>query len=262
MGKKLKNNQKFVSGSDLKNIKGIFKRLSLIIISELIGIAALIPFTILAASNVSVSVTILPPQAPEITSITAYPNLEAISIEGETVYNTQLLWLEDQVHGEAIQVVTDEKGNFVAALDSSSLATQEGPHKIVALIELVGEKALLLESNEVQYSIDENYNVIKEPFSDYDIIVSDQNITQDELGEMQKQYQLSILSSNKNQPLTYQASSYKKMSFWFIVWQWAILILSGTLIILLVIMRWRRKRFQHESFWSLGKGIHFRPRHF
>lgn len=237
-----------------------FKKLFSIKISELIIIVVFIPSLLIFVNNqnVNVGVTVLPPQDPQITTITVYPDLKAlsISISGETIYNTQLMWLEDQEVGEAVELTTDTGGYYIAALDNSSLLTSIGTHKVIAWTTIEQEDITVLVSNVLAYSVDEQFNVTLEPLSG-DIILLTDNITQDEFNALVDKYKLSVLSSSEYEQLHYQRLSYEEMFSWFTVYKWIIYIIIIVFVPYLLISRWRRKKAEHKSFWSLGDGIYF-----
>lgn len=241
-------------------MKRFIKKLSSIRISELIIIVVLFPslWALLNNQNINIGVTVLPPQDPEITEITAYLNLKALSISvaGETIYNTQLMWLEDQSTGQAIELTTDTSGHFVAALDSSSQWTSVGTHQVIALIEIEQKEIILLKSNVLSYTIDEQFNVTLDPFSE-DVNLLTANITVDEFKSLQDRYQLSLVSSADYALLKNRWLSFARMFFWFTVFEWTIYIITLVFVPYLLFRRWRRKKSEHQPFWALGKGIYF-----
>ena len=240
-------------------MKKFIKKLFSIEISELVAIVVLVPSLYAFANNqnVNIGVTVPPPRDPLITTITAYPNLKALRISGETIYNTQLMWLEDQEVGEAVELTTDTGGYFVAALDNSSQLTGVGTHKVIAWTTIEQEEVIVLVSNVFAYSVDEQFNITIDPSSS-DITLLRENITQDEFNALQDKYKLSVLSSSEYEQLHYQRLSYEKMFSWFTAYQWTIYIIILVFVPYLLIRRWRRKKAEHKSFWSLGDGIYFK----
>lgn len=241
-------------------IKRFIKKIFSIEMSELVVIVVFAPFllAILNNQNINIGVTVPPPQDPKITTVIAYPNLKApsIGIAGKTIYNTQLIWLEDQVTGQAIELITDTDGYFVATLDESSQFTSVGAHQVIALIEIEQDEVILLKSNVLSYSIDEQFNITLEPFSE-GITLLTANITEDSLKGLQDKYQLSILSSNDYAQLKNRWLSFEQMFFWFTVFEWTIYVIVLLFVPYLLIRRWKRKKAEHKSFWSLGRGVYF-----
>lgn len=247
-------------------MKRFLKKFFSIEISELIVLVVFFPFLwILLLNNQSVNVSVIvePLQDPQITTLTVYPNLKAlsISISGEAIYNTQLMWLEDQEVGEAVELTTETSGYFVAALDSSSQLTSVGSHQVIAIIEIEQDEVILLISEILAYSIDEEFNVTLDPFSGNDVILLTDDITEDEFKALQNKYQLSVLSSNEYERLKYRRLSYEKMFSWFTVFQWTIYIITLVFVPYLLIRRWRRKKNQGKSFWDLGNGVYLPKDH-
>ncbi len=240
-------------------MKKIFKKLLSIEISELIVAVAIIPslWAFLGDGNVNVSVSVPPPQDPLITTVTVYLNLKALSISGETIYNTQLMWLEDQEVGEAVELTTDTGGYYVAPLDNSSSFTSVGTHEVIAWTTIKQEEVILLVSNVLAYTVDEQFNITLDPSSDGIILLTD-TISEDEFKALQDKYKLSVLSSSDYEQLKYQRLGYEKMFFWFTAYQWSIYIILLAFVPYLIIRRWRRKKAEHKSFWSLGDGIYFK----
>jgi len=240
-------------------MKRFLKKLFSIRISELIVLVVFIPslWALSNNQNINLSVTILPPQDPQITTITVYPDLKALSISGEAIYNTQLMWLEDQEVGEAIELTIDTGGHYVAALDNSSQLTSVGTHKVIAWTTIEQDEVILLESNVLTYSIDEKFNVALDSISRDDVTLLTDSITEDEFKDLQDKYQLSVLSPSEYERLKYQRLYYEKMRPWFTVFRWIIYIIVLVFVPYLLISRWRRKKAQHKSFWSIGKGIYF-----
>lgn len=240
-------------------MKRFFKKLLSIRISELIVLVVFVPslWAFLQNQNVNVSVNVPPPQDPEITTITVYPNLKSLSINisGETIYNTQLMWLEDQEVGEAVELTTDTGGYFVAALDASSQLTSVGSHQVFAWTTVEQEEVIMLKSDVLIYFVDEQFNITLDPASDNVTLLTD-DITEDEFKALQNKYQLSILSSDDYEELEYQRLSYEKMYSWFTVFQWVIYSILLIFVSYLIIKRWQRKKKKHKSFWSLGDGIY------
>ncbi len=189
-------------------MKRFIKKLFSIEISELIVLVVFVPslWALLNNQNVNLSVTVAPLEDPQITTLTVYPNLKAlsISISGEAIYNTQLMWLEDREVGEAVELTTETGGYFVAALDNSSQMTSIGSHRVIALMEIEQDKVILLISDVLAYSIDEQFNVTLDPFSGNDVTLLTDNITEDEFKALQDKYQLSVLSSSEYEQLKYQ----------------------------------------------------------
>ncbi|MBU1165232.1 hypothetical protein KKA15_06785 [Patescibacteria group bacterium] len=241
-------------------MKRLLKKLLSIRISELIVLVVFVPIlgSLLNNQNVNVSVTVPPPQDPEITAVTVHPNLKALSISvaGETIYNTQLIWLEDQAVGEAVELTTDTGGYFVAALDESSQLTTVGPHQVIALLEIEQNETILLKSNIVTYTIDEKFDVVLDPING-DVALTVSNITEDEFTNLQERYKLRVLPSSDYEQLKYRWLSYEQMFSWFTVFEWTIYVIILLFIPYLLIRRWRRKKAEHKSFWSLGDGIYF-----
>ena len=244
-------------------MKRLFKKLFSIRISELIVLVLFVPIfgTLLSNQNINIGVTVALPQEPKMTSITVHPNLRALSIVVETVYNTQLMWLEDQETGQAVELTTDKEGYFVVALDNSSQLTQVGRHRVLALIEIVQDKTILLESEVLWYTIDDEFNVTLDPARRRPTALQIQNITTDELKALQSKHQLSVLSADRYQLLKSLRTSSQKILFWFAVYRWIIYAILLLYVPFLIIKRWRRKKAKHQSFWSLGQGIYFKHRH-
>lgn len=242
-------------------MKRFIKKLFSIRISELIIIVVLFPplWFLLNNQNINIGVTVPPPQDPKITTITAYPNLKAFSIgiAGKTIYNTQLIWLEDQAIGKAVEVITDTGGYFVATLDESSHLASVGSHKVIALIEFGQDQVIILKSNVLAYTIDEQFNITLDPLSS-DVTLLTANITEDALKGLQDKYQLSVLSSNDYAQLKNRWLSFERMFFWFTVFEWTIYVIILLYVPYLLVRRWRRKKAEHKSFWSLGRGIYFK----
>lgn len=243
-------------------MKRFLKKLSSIKISELIVVTIFLPFVILSLTNrVKLELVISPSENPAIKTITVHPNPRALSIGGQMGYANQLMWLEDQEQKEIIKLYTDENSNFIAALDSSSRLTRVGSHRVVALIEIVQDKTILLESEVLRYTIDNEFNVTLDPASRRTIAFRIQNITDDELKALQSKHQLSILSLDRNQEIKSQWTSIKEMFFWFAVYNWTIYAILLLFVPYLIVKRWRRKKAEHQSFWSLGRGIYFKHGH-
>lgn len=245
-------------------MKRFLKKLFSIRVSELVIIVGLVPILVflLDNQNVNIGVTVLPPQNPVITTITVYPDLKALSIgvAGETIYNTELIWLEDIVIGKAIELTTDTGGSFVAALDDSSQWTSVGVHKVIALMEIEQDEVILLKSNLLIYSIDEQFNITLNQQSG-DIKLLTDNITEEEFQGLQDKYQLTVLKPDNKILLKNRGSSYEKMSTLYPVFEWTIYVIVLLIIPYLIIKRWRRKKTEHKSFWTLGKGIYFKSAH-
>lgn len=241
-------------------MKRFIKKLFSIRISELIVLVVFIPslWVFLNNQNVNVGVTVLPPQDPEITTITTYPNLKSlsISISGEAIYNTLLMWLEDQEVGEAVELTIDTSGYFVAALDNSSQLTSVGSHQVFAWTTIEQEEVIILKSDVLFYSINEQFDITLDSASS-DVTLLEEDITEDEFKALQDKYKLSILSSDEYEQLRYQRLSYEKIFSWLTVFQWTIYIIVLLFVPYLLIRRWKRKKGEHKSFWSLGDGIYF-----
>jgi hypothetical protein len=235
--------------------KFLFARLS-----ELIILVPLVPFMLfLNSQSIDVNLSVPPPQDPKITTIIVYPKLRAIGIVGETVYNRQVVWLEDQQVGEAVEITTDTNGHFVAALDSASAFVRPGAHQVVALVEIEQDKVFLVESNVLVYSIDDQFKVTLDPASRGDISLQISDITEEEFKALQATYQLRTLSADERQLLAYREMGLRAILFWFTVFQLIIYIILLVVIPYFILLRWRRKKAQHQSFWSIGKGIYFQP---
>ncbi|GEM_PF-3563312 len=233
--------------------KFLFARLS-----ELIILVPLVPFVLfLNSQNINVKLSVPPPQDPKITTIIVYPKLRAIGIVGETVYNRQVVWLEDQQVGEAVEVTTDTNGHFVAALDSASAFVRSGAHRVLALMEIEQDKVFLVKSNALVYSINDQFEVTLDPASRGDINLQISDITEEEFKALQSTYRLRILSVDEHQQLAYREMGLREILFWFTVFQWIIYIILLAVIPFFIFLRWRRKKSQHQSFWSIGKGIYF-----
>lgn len=239
-------------------MKNIFKKIGNIRISELIIVVLIIiPLACYAVqTNVNVSVTVLPPQAPKITTIIVYPDQSAIGIQGETDYKDQVISLTDQSIGETVQLHTDDQGDFIAVLDDSSRFTQVGHHQIVALVELEREDCSHIDGGIVGYSIDEDFQVTIDPGSSQDVALSDDDISRSELKALQKQNQQIDSSVYIQEKCNGIAMVYTEELHRLAVWQWVVIIFAGLSIISLLIKRWRRKKKQGKSFWDLGNGVY------
>lgn len=243
-------------------MRRLLKKLSSIKISELIVLIVFMPIfgTLLNSQNVNIGVTVALPQNPKMTSITVHPNLRALSIVVETIYNTQLMWLEDQETGQIIELTTDKEGYFIAALDNSNRLTQVGTHRLMALIEIVQDKTILLESKVLWYTIDNEFYITLDPASRRSTALRIQNITTDELKALQSKYQFSVLSADRYQLIKSLWTSSQKILFWFAVCRWIIYAILLLFVPYLIIARWRRKKAENKSFWSIGRGIYFQHR--
>lgn len=233
------------------------KKLHSIRISELIVIGSFIPFVFLISQgNVNVGVTAAPPQAPEITTITVHPNLRAITIAGESIYNTAKLYLEDTSRGRAVELSTDKDGRFVAALDPSQF-TKTGTHQVRAIIEIKqNNRYYYLESDLVTYSLDKNFNLVLDPADRSEVSVLTQDIASDKFKARQSQHRLLALRPSEYQVFTETLSYYQEMNFWLTVYKWIIYLILITFIPFALLKRWQRKKAEHQSFWHLGNGVY------
>lgn len=233
-------------------------------ISELIVIPIILPFFIILFSltnEAKLEFIISPAKNPEIKTMTIHPNLKAISIGGQMGYAYQPMWIEDQEQREIIQLLTDENGDFVAALDSSSLITHEGKHKVIVYTGITTSETPLVRSNTVEFFIDKNFNVILDPKSAKDVILLNSDMTKSEFEAEQRKYDLKIVSSVEYYPSIYKPLSYKETFYRFIILERIIYLILILFIPYALMMRWRRKKSRHESFWSLGDGIYFQHNH-
>ncbi|MFC1687266.1 hypothetical protein ACFL0L_01710 [Patescibacteria group bacterium] len=228
-------------------------------ISELISIFVVIPFILLVQSNmnVNVSVFVAPPEDPVITEIIVHPHLYGYTIKGESIYNTQPVWIEDHSRAQIVEVNTDVDGNFTAVIDSKSKFTRFGSHHIVAHIEIKQDEVIFLESNEVIITIDEDFNLSLDPESKNNIVLSIDNITQEELENLQTQNNFSILPHTQYGAFTKYVNSYKNLSQLYTAYQLIIHLLILLFVLFSMTRRFERKKSSGKPFWSLGKGIYF-----
>lgn len=247
--------------SDSKIMRKFLKKLFSIKISELIFISAFIPLIGFSLSGINLNLDIFPPENPKNKVITTHPNLRALSIEGHMGYANRLMWLEDQEQEEVVQLYTDENSNFIAALDNSSLITQVGSHKVIAYMGITTSETSLIKSNVADFFIDKNFNVILDPESSKGITVLSSDMTKSEFEATQKKYNVRVVGSSKYFPLIYRALSYKETFFRFTVYKRVIYLILLLFVPYALMMRWRRKKSRHESFWSLGDGIYFQHNH-
>lgn len=228
-------------------------------ISELISVFVVIPLILLVQSNanINVSVFVAPPQDPIITEIISHPNLNALTIKGESIYNTETVQIEDQIQRQAVEVVTDVEGNFTAVIDGSSKLTWEGPHKIVAYIHIKQDQVIVLESDEVLFDIDEKFNVVFDSANTKDVLLSVNKITTEEIEILQTQNDFSILPHAHYEAFKGYVSSYRNLSQLYQSYQLVIYLLILFFFLFAMTRRVKRKKANGQSFWSLGKGIYF-----
>jgi len=242
-------------------MKRVIRKLSAVKISELIVIASFIPFILFTSSgNVNVGVTVAPPQPPKITAITVHPTLRAITIAGESIYNTEKVYLEDTSRGRAVELSTDEEGRFVAALDPSQF-TKTGTHQVRAIMEIRQEEYILLESSLITYSLDKNFNLTLDPANRQAVALLIEDITSDELARRQEASRLRTLSFTEYQALNGELEAYQEMDFWLTVYEWTIYLILVTFIPFALLKRWHRKKAEHQPFWSLGNGVYIHSKH-
>lgn len=247
-------------------MRKFLKKFSLIEISELIVVLIIIVMgdvlvNFSFAAETELRLRILPsPESeitkPQITTIIVYPNLKALSIGGDMGQSNKTMWLEDLEQDEISQLLTDENSDFIAALDHSCLTARKGLHRVVVYIATAEDESVLLSSDIVTFTIDDDFNVILDPSSANDVTLSSHNITRNELEDLQSKYQLKIIGAGDIQPLINRLKSYTELVDRYVIWRWVIIIYSGLAIIFLIVRRWLRKRSQHKSFWSLGNGIY------
>lgn len=243
-------------------MKKIIKKISSIKVSELISMAIVIPVLGISLSlNTNISQIINPANDPQITAINIHQNLKTISIEGETDYPDELIWIEDLEQEEIFQLTTDQEGNFILGADDTMLIARPGQHKIIAFMGATSNKDPILKSDEVNYFIDSDYNAGLDLSGDNQVTMTTYDTTKSEIAQLQKQYSQNYIGSSSNHPLSYQALSYKNTVFWMTVFEYVIIILLFLFIPFATIRRWRRKKASNESFWRLGKGIYFDPKH-
>lgn len=241
------------------SMKKVFRKLRNIRVSELVVIVLIIiPFVCYAAqTNVNLSVTVAPPQAPEVTTITVYQSQHAISIQGETVYLDQLIYIEDMSIGETLELQTDDQGNFIAVLDDSSRFAQVGRHQIIAITEIDQEDCSHMESEEIVYNIDQDYQVTIDTSGDQQVELLTDDISRNELEDLQRSYPSKDTSTKfEHTSCCIAVLGLEQEAQRLIVWQWVVIVFAGLSIIFLLIKRWRRKKKQGKSFWDLGNGIY------
>lgn len=210
------------------------------------------------AAETHLMLSVFVPKEPKIDSITIYPNINAVSFNGQMGYAEKITWLDDQESGEIIQFLTNEDSKFTAALSSTSLMLQPGLHKVVAYLNLMGKdkKEGLIKSNVVGYLIDENSKLILDPQSSKDVVISTQDISLGEFRSLQQKFQVSIVRPSQSAQVNYWLEGYQEAYVWFIVWEWSVVFIYLVSVCVLIYQRWRRKKRQGQSFWSIGKGVY------
>ncbi|XOU94227.1 MAG: hypothetical protein ACNFW9_05275 [Candidatus Kerfeldbacteria bacterium] len=242
-------------------MKKIFPLLYYIVKHELVLVALIIlivPTICLAVSDsVNVSVTVAPPQAPEITIITAYSDQHAISIQGKTIYKDQIIYLVDNLIGETLELQTDDQGNFIAIVDDSSRFVQIGQHQIVVLIEINQEECNHLEGEKILYYVNQDYQVTVDISNDQNVELLIDDISKKELEDLQRAHPNRDTSTTLIDNICNIAElGFGQENQRLTVWQWVVIVFSSLVIMMLLVKRWIRKKRQGKSFWSLDVGTY------
>ncbi|MFH0952380.1 MAG: hypothetical protein V1838_04300 [Patescibacteria group bacterium] len=225
-------------------------------VSELVGVAAILPITVFPlAANVNVNQQIMPAEVIEILSLNVHKNIKSITISGKSSFALKPVWLEDISTKQIVQLFANDRGEFVAVLDHNNPAAHLGPHEVVAYTGVLTEEIPYITSQLVKFDITDDYGIVLGENTS-NVKVNYYNLSGEQLGQLRFEYR----QENTSQDL-YSIYSYWENRVHLSYWNLLITSVSGLIIGILFMRRWHRKKRVGKSFWSLGRGIYHRDSH-